>query len=82
MSSKHPPIPNLLRDWGGVSVGNNLPFFSKQPTGLGIELDSAVHFFTVTDNLAIKQVIGVKFNRLLNIYDLISIMLMNKRLLR
>lgn len=78
MSSKHPPIPNLLRDWGGVGVGNNLPFFSKQPTGLGIELDCAVQF----DNLAIKQVIWVKFNRLLNIYDLICIMLMNKRLLR
>lgn len=36
MSSKHPPIPNLQRDWGGniegVGVGCNLPF--REPSSV------------------------------------------------
>lgn len=81
MSSKHPPISNLLRDWGGgvegVGVGSNLALW-KQPTGLGIELYCAVQF----DNLAGKQVEWVKSNWRLNIYDYINIIFMHKRLLR
>ncbi len=81
MSSKHPPIPNLLRGLGGgvegVGVGSNLLFW-KQSTGLGIKLYCAVQF----GNLSMKQVKWVKFNWRLNIYDHIYIMLMHKRLLR
>lgn len=80
MSSKHPPIPNLQRDWGGgveeVGVGCNLPFW-KQPTGLGIESRCALQF----GNLA-AGVKWVKCNWRLNIYDHIYMMWMHKRLLR
>lgn len=70
MSSKHPPIPNLLRDWGGVWRGAG----RGQQSAHGPR-DRAVQL----DNLTMKQVKWVKLKPLINIYAHIYIMLMRKR---
>lgn len=76
MSSKHPPIPNLLRDWGGEEEGGlgrgQQP--ASQRAAHGPRCRAAQ-----PDNLTMKQVKWVKLKRLINIYAHIYIMLMPKR---
>lgn len=74
MSSKHPPIPNLQRDWGGniegVGVGCNLLF--REPSSL---LNDAL----CTSAAWLYEWNEANFNRRLNIYDVFTIQIFSIR---